>query len=123
MAVVVVRASSGGVGVVERTRKERLIMGILDYEVKGWATNIRGGLRVQLPSMKKVRHDGVRCYGEHMGKRCWPYGFSVHPPVPQSSGGLPKPPDNCRCAGGQLLGGMRSCCPVHQEQRFTKNRR
>ena len=90
------------------------IMGILDYGVKGWATNSRGGLQVKLPAMKKVRHDGVRCYGEHQGKRCWPYDFSVHPPVPQSVGGLPKQPDNCTCAGGQI---NTRYCPAHQEQK------
>ena len=89
------------------------LMGLLNSN-KSWAKNTRGGVKVSQLVVKRVRHDGVRCYGEHQGKRCWPYDFSREPAIPQGQL-IPKPPDNCRCAGGTLLSSI-SICPVHSKE-------
>ena len=48
--------------------------------------NLKGGFKcdLSLPWPRK-RHDGVRCYGNHVNGRCYPYDFSREPSVQQSS--------------------------------------
>lgn len=38
-----------------------------------WPKNAKGGFKVSPYTVKRVRHEGVRCYGWHVGKRCYPY--------------------------------------------------
>ena len=81
----------------------------MDNYNKGWAKNIRGGLKVGLPPMKRVRHDGVRCYGEHEGKRCWPYDFSVNPAIAQAVFRPAPWPEKCMCGSKAM-----EYCPIHR---------
>jgi len=86
----------------------------MDNYNKGWPKNSLGGRKVGLLPLKRVRHDGVRCYGEHQGKRCWPYDFSQEPAIPQGQL-ISKPPDDCRCAG-KTIASYIPICPVHREE-------
>ena len=52
---------------------------------KTWPRNKEGGFKVSLYGMPRVRHDGVRCYGDHHGKTCIPYDFSREPTIPQAT--------------------------------------
>ena len=77
----------------------------------GWPKNARGGLKVGLPPMKRAKHDGKRCYGEHEGKRCLPYDFSVHPVIPP--GIFVLRPEGCKCPSGEYARGWHnSACPL-----------
>ena len=57
-----------------------------DYPIRhsSWPRNARGGYKVVAPPLRRKRHDGIRCYGEHVGSKCYPYDFSVHPAIPQA---------------------------------------
>ena len=68
-----------------------------------WVKNAAGGFKVQLPAVKRIRHEGVRCYGSHLGKKCWPYDFSREPKVRQST--LMVRPDGCTCPSGEYSRG------------------
>lgn len=50
---------------------------------KGWPKNAKGGFKVSPYPIKRTRHEGVRCYGEHIGSKCFPYT-----PAPLPSGPL-----------------------------------
>ena len=52
---------------------------------KGWPKNTKGGFKVSPYPIKRTRHEGVRCYGEHIGKKCYKYDFSRNPAYPWST--------------------------------------
>ena len=52
--------------------------------MSNWPRNARGGYKVVAPPLRRKRHNGIRCYGEHVGSKCYPYDFSIHPPIPQA---------------------------------------
>ncbi|KKN01736.1 hypothetical protein LCGC14_1124620 [marine sediment metagenome] len=49
-----------------------------------WPRNAQGGYKVISLPLRRKRHAGVRCYGDHQGSKCTPYDFSVHPPLPRA---------------------------------------
>jgi hypothetical protein len=49
-----------------------------------WPKNKEGGIKVTPYPMKRTRHDGIRCYGSHVGSKCYKYDYSAHPPIPQA---------------------------------------
>jgi hypothetical protein len=53
---------------------------------KSWPKNANGGFKVSPYPVKRVRHEGVRCYGSHVGKKCYPYRPKVNSPLHPSQG-------------------------------------
>ena len=49
-----------------------------------WPKNIKGGFRVSPYAVKRKRHEGVRCYGVHVGSKCHPFDFSGCPSIQQA---------------------------------------
>ena len=52
--------------------------------MSNWPRNARGGYKVVAPPLRRKRHNGIRCYGEHVGSKCYPYDFYIHAPIPQA---------------------------------------
>ena len=52
---------------------------------KSWPRNLKGGFKIAPYAVKRKRHEGVRCYGDHVGSKCYPYNFGQHPSMPQAA--------------------------------------
>lgn len=74
-----------------------------------WPRNLKGGYKVTTLPLRRKRHDGVRCYGDHRGQQCYPYRFSMHPPTAQSRF-MPERPEHCDCYERAI-----TACPTHRQ--------
>ena len=55
-----------------------------NFPNRSWSKNGKGGIKVTPYTVKRKRHDGIRCYGSHVGSKCRKYDFSIHPPFVQA---------------------------------------